>query len=205
MKFKYIILLAIIAISIPSFATADFLTEEDKTIAVAEQLQASTLVVDTLDGMGSAFYIDEHEVITNRHVSNDLKIVFLTDSQGHTCIGDKVYSEVETDLSLLSTNCKGTPLKVTESVKLGQSVIVMGHPRTAKFFLTKGIVSSLRTKYIFHDSFTDSGSSGGPVVNLSGELIGVSVSKVEGTFNMSAAISGKELNAFMKRAKENVK
>ena len=60
----------------------------------------------------------------------------------------------------------------------GQQIIAVGHPFGLEFTATQGIISNLlqehnNVRYIQHDAALNPGNSGGPLVNLSGEILGV--------------------------------
>lgn len=197
MKIKYIIgviAFAVIFFVVTKPTTADFESEEMKSMNVAESLLQSTVTVLG----GTAFFISENELITNEHVVTDKKVVFIEKSDGTPCLADVVKTDKKKDLALLKAYCDGIPLKITDSVKVGQSVLVMGNPLIVEFYLSKGIVSSLREDgFVLVDMLLDHGNSGSPLVNMNGEVIGVIKGKLEST-KIGAAITVKELKRFIK-------
>jgi hypothetical protein len=62
----------------------------------------------------------------------------------------------------------------------GESVLALGHPQETVWSFTSGVVSALHNGAIQHDAALNPGSSGGPLVNQRGELVGVSSAKVFG-------------------------
>lgn len=181
--------------------TADFQSEEDKTIQVADSLLKSTVIITVQGGGGSGFFIGPHEVVTNRHVINDAKSVFIKKSNGTMCIADVVFTQTNPDLALLRTECEGKPITLAESVKVGQSVLVMGNPIGYEFNISKGVVGSLNRGELVHDAITDQGSSGGPIIDLNGQLVGVSQAISKST-RLSFAIDIPTLSYFLYQAKE---
>src|SRR5690242_2530579 len=84
-------LLAIIAIVLILFSqhtTADFMSSEDKTVAVANILDQSTVKVTDENGTGTAFFISQDELITNEHVVKGLTTVFITKKSGSMCMAN---------------------------------------------------------------------------------------------------------------------
>ncbi len=204
MKFiKLTVLIIISTLLLPYTAQSSLLTDEEKQINTAALLLQSTVIVSVYEGKATAFYIRPNELITNHHVTQTFSSVFITNAAGQMCLADVVYTSIADDLSLLKTDCAGTPLKVTEKVRLGQTVLVMGNPIDQDFFLSKGIVSSLRMPgYILHDAVTDHGNSGGAVVNLDGEVIAVTKGIFKDDSRMSAAVSSVTLDKFLEEARK---
>lgn len=180
--------------------TADFLSEEDKTIQVVDYLLQSTVIITVQGGGGSGFFISPHEVVTNHHVINDAKSVFIKKANGSMCLADVIFTQTNPDLALLKTDCEGKPITLSESVKVGQSVLAMGNPIGYEFNISKGVVGLLNKGELVHDAITDQGSSGGPVIDLNGQLVGVSQAISKST-RLSFAIDIPTLSYFMYQAK----
>src|SRR5258708_6635480 len=144
MKIKYFIGVIVIAVTffvVTKPITADFETEEMKTTNLAESLPNSIVTITVTEGTGTGFYISPNQILTNHHITGGYNSVFFTNHQGKTCIGDIVKTSSSPDLSLIQTDCIGNPLKLAESVKVGQSLLIMGNPLDEPYFLSKGIVS----------------------------------------------------------------
>ncbi|WP_405605798.1 serine protease [Polaribacter sp. Asnod1-A03] len=137
----------------------------------------------------SGFVIHEDGIIvTNYHVINakgNLKssAIFAVNHDGKVYSVSKVLSASKpNDIAILQLDMRGDKLKYLELAKeelVGEDVFVMGHPFNKTFSMSKGIVSR---KYIKNSnnmlkmSVTADfgiGSSGGPVVNSYGDLVGV--------------------------------
>jgi len=173
---KYKGLLALVAIVLflcTKTTTADIMTSEDKTIVLGESLPHSIVIVNDSLGHGSGFFISPHEVITDEHVIHNADNVSIVDNKGKQCPATVYYADSNEDLALLDTKCDGTPLKLATSVKIGQTVVMMGNPEDQQFFLTKGIVSNLSRYFVGFDAMNIPGDSGAPILNLNGEVLGV--------------------------------
>lgn len=204
MKTKY--LLWVIAIVVAFFVVtkpidADSPTEDQQGMQAAQMLLQSTVIIETSGATGSGFYISDNEIVTNQHVVGDSKTVFTKKSGGAMCMADVVFAQIETDLALLKTDCAGKPLKLADTVKAGQSILTMGNPLGQEFYVSKGIVGLVRERDILTDAISERGMSGGPVVNLSGELIGVIQASAKELPKMSIAINTKTLSYFLYEAK----
>lgn len=66
----------------------------------------------------------------------------------------------------------------TEPLKVGDRVFVIGHPQETAWSITTGWINALPNGAIQHDAIVSQGSSGGPVLNDRGQVIGVSIAKV---------------------------
>ncbi|KGL59012.1 serine protease [Polaribacter sp. Hel1_85] len=137
----------------------------------------------------SGFVIHEDGVIvTNYHViapRNGIKYdgLFAVDHEGTVYVVTEVLSASKSnDLAILKVETNGKKLNaltLAENELVGEDVYMMGHPFKNTFFMTKGIISR---KYVSSKkaqprmSITAEfglGASGGPVVNDSGQLVGV--------------------------------
>ncbi len=179
---------------------ADQPTEQDKTELAADMLQTSIVKITKMDVTATGFYITPNEIITNHHVTAPSTTIFFT-TGNKTCFGDVIYTTEQPDLSLLHTDCTGTPLKIAQSAKVGQTILIMGNPLSTVSFLSKGIISAVSDSFILHDSFTDHGSSGSPMVNLNGEVVGVVYGKFKGADNIGIGVSIQALDQFLKEAR----
>lgn len=203
MKNKYYIGIALLAVLFLCVkpTTAETLTEEEHTVNAADTLLQSTVIITTNEENGSGFYISPNEIVTNNHVVKESESVMIKKSNGTQCLADVAFTQTDPDLALLKTDCEGTPLTLSDSVKAGQTVLSMGDPMFNEFYVSKGVVGLLADGKIVHDAITDQGSSGGPVVNLQGQLVGVSQS-ISTSTRISYAIDMKTLSYFLYEAKE---
>lgn len=144
-------------------------------------------------GSGSGFVWDaEGHIVTNYHVIQgaDRATVTLYDQTTYQAI--LVGAAPDTDLAVLKIDVDSGPLQpitkgFSADLKVGQSVFAIGNPFGLDYTLTTGIISALDreinsmsdvkiTGAIQTDAAINPGNSGGPLLNSSGELIGVNTS-----------------------------
>lgn len=138
---------------------------------------------------GSGVIIDAKQglVITNEHVIRDARAVLVTLRDGRELPATVVGADAGTDLGLLkirAENLFALPVADSDRVAVGDFVLAVGHPFQLDWTVTSGIVSALgRTmglegyeESIQTDAAINAGNSGGALVNLRGELIGINSS-----------------------------
>ena len=132
---------------------------------------------------GSGFIISQDGlVITNAHVAGGApSVVTLMMADGKTEIPADVvgFGRGGVDLAVLKVNGKRklpmVKLGNSKSIEVGNQVYAIGTPlaESNQNTFSMGIVSALRTDRIQHTAGTNQGNSGGPLLNASGEVIGV--------------------------------
>jgi Do/DeqQ family serine protease len=137
--------------------------------------------------VGSGVIIDAERglVVTNHHVIANTKEIAVTLRDGTTLEAILVGSDPATDLAVLKVPPGGlTELKFADSAQLrvGDFVIAIGNPFGLGQAVTSGIVSALGRgglglgdyeNFIQTDAAINSGNSGGALVNLRGDLVGI--------------------------------
>jgi len=139
---------------------------------------------------GSGFVLDEQgHVVTNHHVVDGAETASVTFSNGESYDATVVGTDPSTDLAVLKVDAPSsllTPLELGASSELavGDGVVAIGSPFGLEETVTTGIVSALERQMEAPNGFTINGSiqtdaainhgnSGGPLLNLRGEVVGV--------------------------------
>lgn len=136
---------------------------------------------------GSGFIIsDDGYVVTNHHVIEDAQTITITLNDQREFTAEVVGSDAGSDLALLKIAATRLPVvELGESarLKVGEWVLAIGSPFGLQYSVAAGIVSymgrSLPTdgrnyvSYIQTDVAINPGHSGGPLLNLKGEVIGI--------------------------------
>ena len=145
-------------------------------------------------GSGSGFVIDESGLmLTNNHVVTldsdtvgELQVQFHNDPKKYSAkvVGRSPIYDVAL-IQIEAPNKKFTPIPFgnSDTLKVGQKAIAMGNPFGLEFSVSEGIVSAtgrsfegsgnLANNVIQTDAAVNPGNSGGPLLNSSGEVIGI--------------------------------
>ncbi|KAL1811853.1 hypothetical protein ACET3Z_021918 [Daucus carota] len=163
--------------------------------------------------MGSGFIIDKdgtiltcaHVVVDSQYLSTSSKgKVEVTLQDGRTFEGTVVNADLHSDIAIVKINSK-TPLpcaKLGSSRKLrpGEWVVAVGCPLTLQNTITAGIIScvdrkssdlgigGMRREYLQVDCAINAGNSGGPLVNIDGEVVGVNIVKVAASDGLAFSV-----------------
>ncbi|MCL0091933.1 trypsin-like peptidase domain-containing protein, partial [Dehalococcoidales bacterium] len=158
------------------------------------------------EGAGSGWIIDEDGlIVTNAHVVEGAKTITVTLADGRTFTAEKVRTDPHTDLAIVkidATNLPTANIGDSSQLRVGDWVVAIGNSLGWGISASKGIVSSLGVSItvspgqalydlIQTDAAINPGNSGGPLVNMAGEVIGITSVKVVmvGVEGMSWAIS----------------
>ncbi|OZI24022.1 serine peptidase [Bordetella genomosp. 9] len=152
-------------------------------------------------GVGSGFFISaDGYVLTNNHVVSDATDIFVTLTDGREFKAKVIGTDERTDVALLKIDAKDMPfLPIGDDTKIkkGQWVLAIGSPFGLDSTVTAGIVSAINRDtgeylpFIQTDVAVNPGNSGGPLLNLQGEVIGINsqiISRSGGFMGISLAI-----------------
>ena len=133
-------------------------------------------------------------IVTNNHVVEDASQITVTTADGQEFSARVVGTDPKTDLAVLKVEAENLPFIPWSSqtvLRVGDVVLSVGSPFGLKSSFTMGIISALGrvnvgiTEYedfIHTDAPINSGNSGGPLVNIKGEIIGINSSSVSRTW-----------------------
>lgn len=199
MKRTTLLTLLLLFTAIISYAGIDFTKIEKSIVKVYRINYNKELVAE-----GSGFFIDSVTIVTNYHVlfSSEEWVTNTWGARielnsGEIIYGYRVWYDKEADIALIKIESKDqvkTNLPIARrKVKIGEAVWAVGNPQGLANSWSNGIVSAARvsdirdTIYQFTAPISE-GSSGGPVLNDVGQVIGIS------TFKMR---EGESLNFFI--------
>ena len=168
-----------------------------------------TIVIydDTGDELafGSGFFIGNGKILTNAHV-----VEGAYSAEVHSL--QKTYEDVtiikrddDVDLAVLEVNSVGEPiisLADGSDLCVGQRVLAIGNPLGLERTVSDGLISSMRDSGGFQTiqitAPVSHGSSGGPLLNMQGSVIGITYLTYEEGQNLNFAIGIKTLKWFLK-------
>jgi len=168
----------------------------------ATLLRGAVVTIAADSRTGSGFFVSrEGHVLTNAHVVGEAKIVKVRLATGRELVGEVLKTDRLRDVALIKTELSGVaPLAIRDSEpNVGEDVYALGSPLGVAFSgtLTRGILSGQRTlnqrRYLQSDVAILSGSSGGPLLDAAGAVIGITVAGIDaGRANLNLFIPIRE-------------
>ena len=151
-----------------------------------------TIVTDAnMQGSGFVFQ-DATTIVTNYHVIKGAKkIVVIPANQKNVEyeVTGIVAADMKLDIAVLKI--KGTfrkPIEAAPELKVGRMVVAIGTPEGLEATVSQGIVSALRENYIQHTAPLSSGSSGSPLLDENGKLLGMNTLIIKQGQNLNFSI-----------------
>lgn len=138
-------------------------------------------------GLGSGIVIDAHGLIlTNAHVIEGVKVVHVRTPEGDDLTATVIGFDVDLDLALVrASDARGlrpAPLGDSNRLRIGDWVVAIGNPFGLHHTVTTGIVSAKGralddsgVEFLQTDAALGPGSSGGPLLDLEGHVVGINV------------------------------
>jgi len=190
--------------------------------ATLNDLFGNDPVTSTVNSQGSGIVVRASgHILTNYHVVRDADEITVTLTDRRRLPADVVGIDAETDIAVLKV-APPTPLQTITAgddgkLAVGDVVLAIGNPYGIGQTVTQGIVSALRRQvggfsvydqFIQTDAAINPGSSGGALVNLHGELIGLNTSVFKGAVDargISFAIPARMLFSIVDQLIDNGK
>jgi hypothetical protein len=182
--------------------TSSAFPQERTAKQIAQGTFPSTVLLTTQDKagqpllLGSGFFVAEHVIATNFHVIRGAAKGYgrLVGHKVGFSITGVVGIDKDRDLALLSVDVKAPPLRLANSgpAEVGDNIYAVGNPEGLEGTFSQGLVSGIRHRGA--DSILQitapisPGSSGGPVLNSKGEVVGVAVSTCTEGQNLNFAV-----------------
>jgi hypothetical protein len=173
------------------------------SIAKAANGSIGSIVMSDKDGkviaQGSGFFVSKDGlVVTNYHViaEGTSAVVKLPDGAFYVVDG-VVASDKTRDVAVIKahgSNFRALTLGNSDGVQVGEEVVAIGNPLSLESTVSNGIVSGIRTaeklggKFLQITTPISPGSSGGPLFNMNGEVVGITTMYLEGGENLNFAV-----------------
>lgn len=177
---------------------------------LVRRIKPSAVAIETFDSRGeklsrgSGFFIAADRVVTNRHVIDNAFRAEVHSYNGSVYpVRGVIAVDAEGDLALLRVEAPASqvrPLLLDKtSPQEGESVVVIGNPFGLEGSVTNGIVSAVRDiptfgRIIQITAPISPGSSGSPVVNMQGQVIGVATLQITGGQSVNFAIPSERIS-----------
>lgn len=173
-------------------------------------LDATVMILrDDIDEtfLGSGFYYgDEGLILSNAHVIEDETAVLLELRDGTRHVARVVARDAKRDIAVLQSEVLRPGLISAEpSPDIGQPVYAMGAPLGIGFTVSRGIIAAdprqidptVPLRFVQHDAAINPGSSGGPLIDETGHLLGMNSQIADGSrlfVGIGYAISAQDLD-----------
>jgi Do/DeqQ family serine protease len=155
-------------------------------------------------GEGSGFIISNNgQILTNAHVVEGADTVNVTLKDGRSFKGKVMGVDPVTDVAVVkieASNLPTVPIGNSDQLKPGEWAIAIGNPLGLDNTVTTGIISATgrsssavgvpdkRVQFIQTDAAINPGNSGGPLLNASGQVIGMNTAILQGAQGLGFAI-----------------
>jgi len=156
-----------------------------------------------LIGRGTGFFLTSTIIVTNRHVIELANNAEIKTSNGEIFNVQSIAGiNKDADVALLNVETTKKQIKLpklSKSLPLeGEDIFVLGNPRGLEWSVSTGIVSAIRLeetgeKFLQITAPISPGSSGSPLVNMRGEIIGVATATITGGQNLNLAIPSEQV------------
>lgn len=169
-------------------------------------------------GMGSGVIIDKDKgyVVTNYHVINDADEILVKLKDGREFVAKKLGGDKDSDIAVLKIdpdNLSQITIANSDKAQVGDFVVAIGNPFGLGQTVTSGIISAKGRSglmganqgledFIQTDAAINSGNSGGALVNLKGELVGINTAIIApsgGNVGIGFAIPSVMMNNLMEQ------
>jgi S1-C subfamily serine protease len=183
--------------------------ESKRELSIADiirQTRDSVVLIRTPTGVGTGFFINTRgHIVTNKHVLPGAGQASIKTSTGHVYNIHEIISEDhQADLVIASTGApprESIPVSLnTRLPEVGEKVIVIGNPLGLEQTVSDGIVSAIRVNqasvhFIQVTAPVSPGNSGGPLLNMMGEVIGVATFQFRQGQNLNFCVAAGRVNS----------
>ncbi len=186
--------------TVPTIASdlqpVDLVAQQERLTLIYEQTGRGVVSIRTSTAQGSGWVYDsDGHIVTNNHVVEGETRVEVDFPSGYKTYGDVIGVDAYSDLAVIKVEAPASelfplPLGDSDSLRVGQSVVAIGNPFGLSGTMTTGIISALGRSMpsraaapgggyfssgdiIQTDAALNPGNSGGPLLSLDGEVIGI--------------------------------
>jgi S1-C subfamily serine protease len=179
-----------------SSSAQNLTTQQGQFTAIYTQFAPGVVSIRTSSAEGSGWvYNGDGYIVTNNHVVSGETQVEIDFSDGYKTFGNVVGTDAYSDLAVIKVNVAASelhplPLGDSSTLQVGQNVVAIGNPFGLSGTMTTGIISALgralpsntqaatggffsTADIIQTDAALNPGNSGGPLLDLNGQVIGI--------------------------------
>lgn len=177
-----------------------------------DEICSSVVTVRTGLSVGTGFAVSGDKIVTNQHVINGTTTCVVETRSGGMYNARLTASDSAKDLALveiLGAELPTIPLTI-DLPPLGTDVYAVGSPQGLSFTVSRGVLSTADrvidgVHYIQTDAAINPGNSGGPLLNRSGQVIGVNSMKVRDADRISLAVPMSSVVEFLTESGADVR
>lgn len=175
---------------------------------LVEKVMPSIVMIKTDTGTGSGFFVSSAgDILTNWHVIRNADYITVTAQNGKSMSASLKDYDSKRDMALLSVKTSYPVKFLTISKNLprqGEAVIAIGNPKGLSGTVSNGIVSAFRENntWVQFTAPISPGSSGGALINLRGEVVGMPTKLRTDGQNLNFAIAPGILSGFFQSARK---
>lgn len=181
---------------LPVSSTLDLGSQQDRLMTIYEQFSPGVVSIRTTTAQGSGWvYGGGGIIVTNNHVVDGETRVEVDFASGLKVYGNVIGTDAYSDLAVIRVDAPASelhalPLGDSDLLQVGQTVVAIGNPFGLSGTMTTGIISALgrslpttnqvqgggyfsNADIIQTDTALNPGNSGGPLLNLNGEVVGI--------------------------------
>lgn len=173
------------------------------------------------NSLGSGFIISaDGYIVTNNHVVEDADVIRVNigakNKQDDLIDAEVIGTDPETDLALLKVKAENLPHLTfgnSDSLEVGEWVVAIGSPLGLNHTVTAGIVSAKGRNiqsgsyddFLQTDASINRGNSGGPLLNMNGEVIGINTAIAQRAQGIGFAIPSSMAKRIISQLRDNKK
>ena len=173
---------------------------------VIEYFKGVVIQIATPFSTGTGFLLPTYSlIVTNEHVIRDNQEVIVYGAGLEKQLCPVIFIDPQHDLAFLKAPGQVSDLPLIKlafekSVQQGEEVLAIGHPFNLKYSAAIGNISNTgqqmgNIEYLHHDAALNPGNSGGPLVNMDGEIIGINTFVLKDGENIGFALPVRYLQA----------
>lgn len=182
------------------FASAAFVYAIDFE---AEEKYESVFIIQSGNSLGSGFAVGSNCIVTNAHVIQHPQRVSVLTYGGTEQKAQVIGMDEDQDIAVLVVEEGNYPvLTIAKDIQIGEDVFAIGAPKSMAYTLTKGVISAKEREmgaytYVQTDAPINEGNSGGPLLNASGEVVGMNTMKMLDSEGIGLAIPMSRICAYL--------